>query len=185
MKIQLSALIAAFAIAAAAHAQTATTTAGTPPPPPPACTAPEHRQFDFWVGHWDVFDPKSGKTVGESLIEKVYHGCGIRENWQPRKDQGGSLNIYLPAQKQWFQTWIDAQGSRGEFVGGWNGKAMVIEGDWPAPADPAKPNRVRMTYTPNPDGSVLQEGISSADGGKTWKPSFAFLYRHHADPPAP
>ena len=72
MKIQLSALVTALALAAPAHAQTTTPAPSTPPPP--ACTAPEHRQFDFWVGNWDVFDPKSGKQVGESLIEKVYHG---------------------------------------------------------------------------------------------------------------
>ena len=151
-----------------------------PPPPPPACTAPEHRQFDFWLGPWDVFDPRSGRKVAESLIEPVYRGCGIRENWQPRADSGGSLNIYLPAQGKWYQTWIDAQGSRAEFVGGWNGKAMVIEGDWPDPPDPAHPNRVRITYTAEADGSVLQEGVATTDHGATWTPSFAFLYRRKA-----
>jgi len=72
MKIQICALVAAVLLSATAHAQTATVAApATPPSPPPACAAPEHRQFDFWVGRWDVFDPKSGKRVGESLIEKV------------------------------------------------------------------------------------------------------------------
>ena len=57
-----------------------------------------------------------------------------------------------------------------EFKGGWNGKAMVLTGKWGGPL-------VRMTYTPNPDGSVRQAGEQSTDGGKSWTPSFDFTYR--------
>jgi hypothetical protein len=35
----------------------------------------------------------------------------------------------------------------------------------------------RMTYTKLADGSVEQAGTSSDDGGKTWQPSFDFIYR--------
>ena len=156
--------------------------AATPAPPKPACQEPGRRQFDFWVGKWDVFNPTTGAKVAESLIESVYHGCGIRENWQPRRESGGSLSTYVPATDKWYQTWIDATGTRAEFSGGWNGHAMVIEGDWPAPPQPGKPNIVRMTYTPHPDHSVLQEGAASRDGVKSWKPQFAFLYRPAAAP---
>ena len=133
------------------------------------CAAAEFHQFDFWAGQWDVYGPK-GKQVANSLIEKVY-GCGIRENWMPKNGQdGGSLNIWLPAEKAWKQTWIDSSGSRADFTGGWNGKAMVLTGKWGGPL-------VRMTYTPNPDGSVRQAGEQSTDDGKTWAPSFDFTYR--------
>jgi hypothetical protein len=139
--------------------------------PKPACDAAEHRQFDFWVGHWQVSPTGKDAVVAESLIEKVYNGCGVRENWMPRNHQdGGSLNIYLPAEKAWRQTWIDSSGSRADFTGGWNGKAMVLTGVWAGPL-------VRMTYTPGADGSVRQAGEQSADGGKTWTPSFDFTYR--------
>jgi hypothetical protein len=33
--------------------------------PPPACAAATHRQFDFWIGDWKVYDP-TGKAVGEN-----------------------------------------------------------------------------------------------------------------------
>ena len=135
-----------------------------------ACTAPEHSQFDFWVGKWDVYGPK-GKLVAHSLIEKLYNGCGVRENWMPFNNQtGGSLNISLPAEKHWEQFWIDSSGSRAVFIGGWNGEAMVIQGKWGGPL-------VRITYTPNPDRSVRQFGEQSTDEGKTWAPSFDFTYR--------
>ena len=93
--------------------------------------------------------------VAESLIEKVY-GCGVRENWMPKvaNGDGGSLSIYVPAQKGWRQTWIDSSGAYVDFKGGWDGHAMVLTGDWPIAPD--KPQIVRMTYTKGADGSVRQ-----------------------------
>ena len=143
-------LIAAMLLAAPALAP-----AQAAPPPSP-CADPEHGQFDFWVGRWTVTPTGKDNVVADSLIEKVY-GCGVRENWAPRAAAGGgSLSIYVPAEKGWRQTWIDAQGSFVDFKGGWNGHAMVLTGDWPGPD--GKPNLVRMTYTQGPDGSVRQAG---------------------------
>ncbi len=51
-----------------------------PAPPPAPCQGPEHRQFDFWIGHWDVYGP-AGKKVGENLIEAFANGCGLAEHW--------------------------------------------------------------------------------------------------------
>ncbi|MGZ3403683.1 MAG: hypothetical protein ACXWKN_11185 [Phenylobacterium sp.] len=145
-------------------------------PPANACADAEHGQFDFWVGRWVVSPTGKDRVVAESLIEKVY-GCGVRENWMPKapNGDGGSLSIYVPAQKGWRQTWIDSSGAYVDFKGGWDGHAMVLTGDWPLAAD--KPQIVRMTYTRNPDGSVRQAGVASTDGGKTWTPSFDFTYR--------
>jgi len=138
----------------------------------PPCTAPEYHQFDFWAGRWDVYN-KAGTMVAHSLIESVY-GCGIRENWMPLgKPGGGSLSIYVPAQKHWEQFWIDSSGSRAFFTGGWNGSSMVITGKWGGPL-------VRISYSKNADGSVRQFGEQSSDEGKTWVPSFDFTYRPSA-----
>ncbi|MBS0361826.1 MAG: hypothetical protein JSR98_10625 [Proteobacteria bacterium] len=146
-----------------------------PSSPTKSCADAEHGQFDFWVGRWTVTPTGADKAVAESLIEKVY-GCGVRENWMPKNHQdGGSLSIYVPAEKGWRQTWIDASGSYVDFKGGWDGRAMALTGEWPLPN--GQPNRVRMIYTKNPDGSVRQVGQASTDGGKTWKPSFDFTYR--------
>ena len=143
----------------------------------PGCNSSESRQFDFWVGKWNVFPAAKPDTqVATSLIERLYAGCAIRENWMPLKgDDGGSLNSYVAAAKAWRQTWIDASGGRVDFSGEWNGKAMVLEGAWPQPGHPTQ--RTRMTYTPHRDGSVEQMGESSDDGGKSWQPSFDLVYR--------
>lgn len=168
-------------LAGAASAQTpppATppTPPATPPaPPPPACTGPEHRQFDFWVGRWDVYPTGTQRLVAHSLIERLYGDCVIRESWMPLRGGGGSsLNTWRPAEHRWRQLWADAQNGWIDFSGGMEGEAMVLTASTPA-AD-GSPSLTRMTYTRNTDGSVRQAGTVSADGGRTWQPSFDFTY---------
>ncbi|MFL6605842.1 MAG: hypothetical protein ACJ8R9_31575 [Steroidobacteraceae bacterium] len=148
-------------------------------PPAKHCASAEYRQFDFWVGSWDVYPTGGSQLVAHSLIEAVYNGCGVRENWMPLKTEnsGGSLNIYLPGEKLWRQTWIDSSGARVDFKGGWNGKAMVLEGYWQDFVAPGKGSLVRMTYSKAPDGSVRQLGEASQNNGRSWQPSFDFTYR--------
>lgn len=159
-----------------AFVATSATAAAAPKP----CDKPEHRQFDFWVGKWDVY-PKAapGKLVAHSLIESRYDGCAVRENWMPLSNAGGgSINSYDAGSKGWRQFWADASGSSAFFNGGWNGKSMILTGLWPQPGHPKQ--MTRMTYTRLADGSVEQLGVTSDDSGKTWQPSFDFIYRKSA-----
>ena len=151
--------------------------AAKPPTPPPACTSSEWNQFDFWVGKWDVYAAsKPDQKVATSLIEKLYHGCAIRENWMPLSEKpGGSMNAYSPELKLWRQFWADSDGGSAQFSGGWNGQSMVLTGTWPQPGHPTQ--MTRMTYTPLADGQVEQVGVTSDDAGKSWQPSFDFIYK--------
>ena len=144
---------------------------------PAGCDSPESHQFDFWVGRWTVSPfAQPDRHVADSLIEKLYAGCAVRENWSPLKGGGGgSLSSYVASDKAWRQTWVDSAGSRADFKGGWTGTALVLTGVWPQPGHPDQ--LTRMTYTPQPGGAVRQSGETSDDGGKTWSPSFDFLYR--------
>jgi hypothetical protein len=160
-----------------------TASAQMPPPVPPAslpanCTAPEHRQFDFWIGEWRVFNTdKPDEILGVSTIEPVYNGCGIRENWQPfTMLSGGSLNSYDPRDRRWKQTWIDSTGARVEFVGGLEQGRMVLTGLWRSSQGAEKDFLQRMTLYPE-GGTVRQIGEDSRDGGKSWFRSFDFTYR--------
>jgi len=149
----------------------------TPGNAPAPCGSAEYRQFDFWVGRWDVYPKKKPETkVAQSLIERLYSGCAIRENWMPLKGgDGGSLNSFQAEDRLWHQVWTDSSGAWVQFKGKWNGKALVVEGVWPQPGHPKQ--WTRMTYTPLGDGSVEQAGESSDDEGKTWQSSFDFIYR--------
>lgn len=143
--------------------------------PPPACSAPEHRQFDFWVGEWSVTKTGQTKPVGSSLVEKIYAGCAIRENWMPLSGStGGSLNNFYEG--KWRQIWIDSSNSRVEFTGGLVDGRMVLTGFWKGVNGPGQDALIRMTYSKNPDGSVRQHGEQSTDDGNSWSTNFDFTY---------
>lgn len=162
----LKPLIAAGLLVAAATPALAQTTPATPP-----CQETERRQFDFWVGDWDVYPTGQDVLVAHSTIEKLYGGCAVRENWKPLKGTGGgSLNAFVPGDRSWRQIWTDSSGTWAEFKGNWDGKAMVIQGDWGG-------TLTRMSYSPLPDGTVRQFGETSSDGGKSWKMTFDLTYR--------
>lgn len=142
------------------------------------CEGAEFRQFDFWVGEWDVYPTGKPDQVATSLIEKLHGGCVIRENWRPAKGTSGtSLNMYDPRDGKWRQLWADAGGSWVEFEGRVTGEAMVLTGTWRNLLGPNKDGLIRMTYTKGADGSVRQLGVQSTDEGKSWTPSFDFTYR--------
>lgn len=162
----LATLSAALLAATSAHPQTAAA----------PCADTDHHAFDFWVGHWDVHPYGGGPLVAHSLIESLYGGCAIRENWMPiGKSGGGSLSNYDKALGGWHQSWVDSSGTRVEFSGGVEGEAMVLTGLWGGVAN-GKDGHVRMTYTREPGGTVRQKGEVSTDNGKTWSPSFDLLY---------
>ncbi|MBP7587055.1 MAG: hypothetical protein KBA72_03835 [Thermoanaerobaculia bacterium] len=172
-----AALIVSLALASAAAAQTQP--GGKPPAP---CSAPEHRQFDFWLGDWQVEVP--GKPTNKSRITRLFGACGIREEYWAGGGQyeGSSFNMYDAPRKVWHQTWVDNQGGLLALEGGMRGASMVLEGKQPGPQGGEQTSRI--TWTPNADGTVRQLWEISTDGGKSWTTAFDGLYRHpQAAPP--
>lgn len=166
--------VAALLMAAPSVAQT------TPAKPAPApCDDALHHQFDFWVGKWDVRPNGKDQIVAHSLIEKLYSGCAIRENWMPLGNPGGgggSLSSYDTGTRGWRQAWVDSSGTRVDFSGGYANDAMVLTGLWRGIIGPGKDGLVRMTYSRQPGGKVRQLGEVSTDDGKSWSISFDFIY---------
>lgn len=54
---------------------------------PAACTEPEHHQFDFWIGEWDVTLP-NGKAAGTNRIEPILNGGFGRRHRDPAHHLG-------------------------------------------------------------------------------------------------
>ena len=158
----------------------------TAPQPPSGCSSAEARQFDFWVGYWEVHPQGTDKVIAHSLIEKRYGGCAIRENWMPLGKElnggGGSLSMYDADRGRWRQTWIDSTGVRVDFDGGLEGRTMTLTGKWKNFAAPGQDALVRMHYQLQADRELRQWAESSVDGGKSWATSFDFLYRRVPDP---
>jgi hypothetical protein len=141
-----------------------------------ACTAAEHRQFDFWLGDWDVFLP-DGSRAGGNRIEAVANGCALLETWQGRSGfAGSSLNSYDPAARQWRQHWVDSQAGRLALAGGWDGQRMVLSGESADPKRPGVRLLDRIAWAPRADGSVRQLWERSEDGGTTWATVFDGRY---------
>ncbi len=148
--------------------------------PPPACDTAAYAAFDFWVGEWDVYHNGAEQQVARSTIERLYKGCAIRENWKPfRGGPGGSLSNLDPTTGRWHQTWIGSSPGRVEFEGGPVDGKMVLTGYWAGVGSAGEDALIRMTYTPNDDGTVRQHGELSLDHGLSWSDSFDFIYRPH------
>lgn len=140
----------------------------------PPALPPEARQFDFWLGEWDVTNP-AGKLAGTSRIESIAAGAGLLENWTGATGYTGrSLNAWNVAKKQWQQYWVGSDGGVLELNGGLMDGCMVLT----AEHEVKGARRLeRITWTPNADGTVRQHWEQSADGGRSWTTAFDGLYR--------
>ncbi|MEP7301447.1 MAG: hypothetical protein ABI699_07950 [Caldimonas sp.] len=147
-----------------------------PPAPPPSCQSAEYRQFDFWVGSWDVFLP-DGQKAGENRIEPIAANCALLEHWSGRGGvTGKSLNIYDRDDKRWHQTWVDTSGGLLMIAGGLVDKRMVMASPATGAGGAPEPAQQRISWSPIGDGSVRQLWESTADGGKTWTVQFDGRY---------
>jgi hypothetical protein len=140
---------------------------------PAACATDAFRQFDFWLGAWNVHT-QDGKLAGTNQITAEYDGCVLHERYQTGKGYSGeSLNTYDPGSKRWHQTWVDNQGTLLLLDGGLRGASMVLEGETRDSSGVATKHRI--TWTPNPDGSVRQHWESTDAAGK-WATAFDGKY---------
>ncbi len=77
-------------------------------PGEPCATGP-HRDFDFWVGEWDVTNNATGQEGSTNRVENLLDGCLIAENWTAANgSRGRSLNSYDADIGMWRQTWVPA-----------------------------------------------------------------------------
>ena len=140
----------------------------------PACGASEYRQFDFWLGDWNVYTP-DGKLAGINRISSEYGGCVLHERYSGAGGYGGeSLNTYDSGRRVWHQTWVDSAGTLLLIEGGLQGSSMVLEGQ--AVGVDGRIIRHRITWTPSDDGSVRQHW-ESMDGKDQWGTVFDGTYR--------
>ena len=172
--LRLSAVLA-LCVSGNLLAQTAT------PPAAKPCTAAENRQFDFWIGDWDV-TTADGKPAGANLIRPILNGCVLHESWKGRGGFiGESFNTLDARRKVWHQTWVDGAGGTLLLDGKFNSGSMILsDQDAPGKADRNAINEI--TWTPNADGSVRQHWRTSADGGKTWVTAFDGRYVRSSRP---
>ncbi|MFZ6643829.1 hypothetical protein ACO0LL_29160 [Undibacterium sp. TC4M20W] len=141
--------------------------------PTSACSNPAMREFDFWLGEWQVHTP-DGKLAGTNSIQREYDGCVIHERYTTGRGYSGeSLNIYDAPRKVWHQSWVDNSGTLLLLEGCWQGGKMVLEGQNLAPEGHKILHRI--TWTPNANGSARQLW-ESTDVKGIWAVAFDGLY---------
>lgn len=137
------------------------------------CTAEQYRQFDFWIGSWEVTTPE-GNVAGENTIDSILGGCALRERWRGTRGMNGtSTNTYDPHRDLWHQTWVDDRGGFLLLSGGIRDGSMVLSGEM---VDERGPILHRITWTPMDGGEVRQLWETSRDGGATWEIVFDGRY---------
>ncbi len=147
------------------------------PARPAPCAAPEHRQFDFWLGDWAVQLP-DGQLAGHNRISRAFGDCALHEQYDTgRGYSGASYSIYDAGRKTWHQTWVDSTGLLLRLEGGLVDGRMLLAGETAA-ADGTR-TRHRISWTPQPDGSVRQRWeTAGADG--SWRVAFDGRYTRRA-----
>lgn len=178
LRTLLLATLALGTLPLAASAQSpapAATGAATARPAP--CATAKDREFDFWIGRWNVTDHATGHPAGTNDVTREYRGCVLQEHWSGTGgERGSSFNHYDAPRKVWHQSWVDDQGGLLLLDGGMKDGSMVLSGSRPARRGTGTVID-RITFTPQADGSVRQWWQVSRDGGKTWTTSFDGIYR--------
>ena len=143
----------------------------------PCAYTPENRQFDFWLGEWNVSTTQGAVPSGNSKIELILEDCVVQENWKSLNSPyaGKSYNIYNASLKRWEQYWVDNIGGNIFFYGGLKDGVMDYwTDDLPQP-DGTKLKRHLQFFKLGPD-SVRQFSQGSSDGGKSWQVEYDFTY---------
>ena len=138
----------------------------------------ENRQFDFWLGEWNVVTTQGATPAGDSKIELILGDCVIQENWTSAGNigySGKSYNTYNSALKRWEQYWVDNAAGNIFFYGGLKDGVMDYWTDEIPQPGGAKLKRHLQFIKINPD-TVRQFSRGSNDDGKTWFVEYDFTY---------
>ncbi len=150
------------------------------------CTRPESKQFDFWVGEWDLTwpnPPGQAEGKGTNVIRKALDGCVIEENFDGKASNGlvgRSFSVFNVRTGKWHQTWVDNQGGYLDFTGGPQGTTFVFARDGKKPD--GTPIKQRMVFKNITKDAFDWSWEASTDGGKTWTVNWPIHYTRTASP---
>ncbi len=150
-----------------------------------------HRQFDFWIGSWDVNLRMKQKDLSfldsvaaRASIYSILDGKAILELWDSTPIKGYSLRYYDPELEQWVLSLLwpgrnQASKSRlqGEFRHG--------RGDFHTSFTDPERNEVRGRYSFNDitPFSLRWDDLWSKDGGQSWAKNWRMEWtRRSVDP---
>ncbi len=139
-----------------------------------------HRQFDFWVGEWDVnlrIQQQNGewedKVQSTAMIYRILDGRAILELWNENKFNQGikgySLRYFNEDKNKW-ELWLNWPGKNSSGSSTLEGSFRHGRGEFFS--EYAKNDSVtvtqRYTFCDITPTSLRWDNASSEDGGKTW-----------------
>jgi hypothetical protein len=156
------------------------------PPPTPCLGAERNRQFDFWLGTWDVYpwpapvEPE--RRIGVNIITSIESGCALLEMWtDARGGTGRSFNWYDRNLGTWRQLWIAAGGGTLDYTEGEYRDGAMRFGGWALDRTGRRAEQKLTFFNLHPD-TVRQLFEVSTDSGRTWQPTFDGRYVRRATP---
>lgn len=142
------------------------------------CEENDHyRDFDFWVGEWDVYAEGSGDKAGENSIQYEEASCLIVERWTSVSGgTGQSYNYFDPATEKWRQVWV-SQAAIIDYEGGLNDEgSMELRGTITYQRSGQTADFLGI-WTLQEDGSVRQHFEQYDAENDEWTPWFTGIYR--------
>jgi ketosteroid isomerase-like protein len=144
----------------------------------PSCSAPEYRQFDFWLGDWAAFDMGGTEKNAHLRVNRILDGCVVHEDYQGADGhKGESFSIYDSSRKVWHQTWVTNRGELLVIEGKFQSGEMVLSGSDLTPG--GQKREVRGVWKPV-EGGVRETAVVSLDAGGAWQPWFDLTFRPHS-----
>ena len=135
--------------------------------PDQPCSAPEARQFDFWLGEWDLTWGEGER--GTNTISAILGDCVILEKFDGApaiEFQGMSVSVFNQRTSLWHQTWVDSSGGYLDFTGSFKEGVMILSRE--ATVD-GRPVQQRMVWYNITAKSLDWNWERSSDAGKTWE----------------
>lgn len=167
------ALLLSLLVSLPVSAQKKRAFAATGPKGPP-CSSAAYRQFDFWLGDWEVQTPK-GTAAGENKVEKILDGCALRESWTAADgSHGTSLTSYDSGAGRWTQTFVDDLGMVLVLDGELRDGKMVLSGRRSGSRGSSVLNRI--VWQKMEGERIRQRWEQSSDEGKNWTLLFEGIY---------
>lgn len=164
-----------------------------------ACDAPGAREFDFWIGEWDVANrhrnPEKPEDdtwyetgLGTDRVHAILDGCAIVEHWDGALSfahvRGFSVRAWDPEKRAWVLV-LNWPSPRGPFF-------SVLEGGFEdgigrfyneVTGPDGNPVRVRYTFSDIGPDRLRWTGARSTDGGRAWRGFWRMEFRRR-DPVA-
>lgn len=142
-----------------------------------AFSADPHRQFDFWLGQWDVnlrvLDEASefkDRIPAQANIYSILHGRAILELWDSESIKGFSLRYYDASTGQWV-VWSNWPGKNQSTFSSLRGHFRHGRGEFVNKLDhqDRQSEWQRNVFSDITPFSLLWSDMKSSDGGQSWR----------------